>query len=188
MNSESNSSSSSRTSTATRSCRICNANVRPRKNYTPNICEACQKFFRRNVTKFDDLMCSTGQFNCNVQDGRRWCAKCRFEKCLRFGMKSKFLKFRNRSQSMAMSTREGSEVDKESVELSMASSPLAVTNCPQSPVNVDLGQISNSLPSQQLNLSPADPTLDAAERFLKASFTAYTELSGVEKVCPCFFF
>ena len=188
MNSDSNS-SSSRQSATTRSCRICNANVRPRKNYTPNICEACQKFFRRNVTKCDELMCSTGQFNCNVQDGRRWCAKCRFEKCLRFGMKSKFLKFRNRSQSIATSTREASDVDKESVEFSIASSPLAVTNnCPQSPVNLDFGQTNNSLPSHQLNLSPTDPTLDAAERLLKASFTAYTELSGVEKVCPCFIF
>ena len=74
-----------------RSCRICTVTVRPRKNYTPNFCEACQKFFRRNVARHDKLVCTSGQFKCNVGDGRRCCSKCRFVKCLKQGMKSKFL-------------------------------------------------------------------------------------------------
>ena len=167
-------------------CKICESTVQARKTYTPNICEACQKFFRRNVGKWDELVCKTGQFNCKVAGGRRWCSKCRFEKCLRFGMKSKFMKAGDGNDG------EESEMDgsmHNSNNQSLVSSPLAVgayqrqsPQCPSSPPSVELVPMNDGLAHIQVETAPFDYTFNAAERFLKTCLIAYTELSGIDRV------
>ena len=165
-------------------CKVCETIVRPRKTYTPNICEACQKFFRRNVNKWEELVCMSGQFNCKVEGGRRWCGRCRFEKCLRNGMKSKYLKGGDENEA------EECEMDgsmNTSNNQSLASSPLAVVTyqspqCPSSPPSVSLVPVNDGLAHIQVETAPFDYTVNAAERFLKACLTAYTELSRIDRV------
>ena len=173
-------SSSSNNYNISRNCKICESRVRPRKNYTPNICEACQKFFRRNVGKWDELVCSSGQLKCSVENGRRWCSKCRFEKCLRFGMKSKFMKSGNE-----ICENETGSMDNSNNQ-SLASSPLAVVayqrQSPQRP-SVELVPMNDGLAHIQVETAPFDYTFNAAERFLKTCLIAYTELSGIDRVC-----
>ena len=182
-----------------RSCRICKTNVRPRKSYTPNICEACQKFFRRNVGKWDELVCSTGQFNCNVESGRRWCGRCRFEKCLSNGMKCKFMKPDHPRYGQAIEDG-GEEIEALNVsieEICEQDFPCSSQNSgffESSPAGVVAKHRNSSLeklPSVvgvtellkfEVDSNPFDQSLNSAERFLKASLTAYTELIGIDKV------
>ena len=177
--------SSNSSSTMNKVCKICESAVRARKTYTPNICEACQKFFRRNVGKWDELVCTTGQFNCKVAGGRRWCGKCRFEKCLRNGMKSKFMKGSNEADGEGEMEMEMDGSSGNSNNQSLASSPLAVVTYQQSPpYNVDQVAPGNDrLSPLMLETAPFDYTFNSAERFLKACLTAYTELSGIDHVC-----
>lgn len=58
-----------------------------RRHYGVICCEACKCFFRRTVQMNKQYECKlTG--NCAVgKNVRHWCQACRFQKCLRSGMK-----------------------------------------------------------------------------------------------------
>ena len=58
-----------------------------RRHYGVICCEACKCFFRRTVQMSKQYECKlTG--NCAVgKNVRHWCQACRFQKCLRSGMK-----------------------------------------------------------------------------------------------------
>ncbi|CAG2163688.1 unnamed protein product [Oppiella nova] len=56
------------------------------KNFGALSCEPCKTFFRRNAMK-TDIKCQYYD-NCIIDEkSRKFCAKCRLEKCLRVGMK-----------------------------------------------------------------------------------------------------
>ena len=143
-----------------RFCRICSANVPPRKNYIPNFCEACQKFFRRHVERWNQLVCKSGTFDCNVENSRRCCRKCRFEKCVKAGMKSRF--FKGKTNSVGDATKNITSLNEKSLNKAI----VPVVKCP--------------LSSQMLPFSPnieiIDQTLNSAERFLRASLIAFNSL------------
>ena len=74
---------------------------------------------------------------------------------------------------------------------SLASSPLAVVayqrQSPQRP-SVELVPMNDGLAHIQVETAPFDYTFNAAERFLKTCLIAYTELSGIDRVCLFLFF
>ena len=87
------------TSKDSQPCKVCSATVRRRgivnrNTYLPSYCEACQKYFRRTLIqkREDKLKCIRGSNDCLVIAGQKFCAKCRFLKCVKSGLKSKLLK------------------------------------------------------------------------------------------------
>ena len=148
-----------------RSCRVCSVYVAPRKEYSPNFCEACQKFFRRHVQIWNQLVCKSGTFDCNVENSRRCCNKCRFQKCLKQGMKSKFLKGRLINVATVRETSEH------------------ITSITNSCIPMGKRHLSTQVATISPNMEMFHQNLSAAERFLKASITAYTELVGIDQVC-----
>ncbi|CAG2161705.1 unnamed protein product [Oppiella nova] len=55
-------------------------------------CESCKSFFRRNALRnADSFNCYLGG-NCSINvETRKWCKKCRLDKCLAVGMKTKLI-------------------------------------------------------------------------------------------------
>ena len=85
-------------------CKVCQVEVTRRKEYTSNVCEACQKFFQRACQRQQRLECRY-MGNCFVfHASRRACARCRFDRCVKAGMFSKFLRTRLNTISSSNST------------------------------------------------------------------------------------
>ena len=182
-----------------RFCKICGAKVQRRHNYTPKSCEACQKYFRRNVSKLSNLSCLSGSRYCEIISGRRMCGKCRIEKCLRNGMKSKFIP----NQTLATTTismksadhqndddgedDEEEEIDVVSVEfVDITKQPSASTSTSNTSEKLlPLSPSSTSSPLQIID-NPNDKSFSSAEQLFKASLTGYTELSNIDQVCYVF--
>ncbi|CAG2107969.1 unnamed protein product [Medioppia subpectinata] len=60
------------------------------KNFGALSCEPCKAFFRRNALK-NKFKCRLGN-NCSIDTiTRRFCSKCRFDKCLAIGMRREFI-------------------------------------------------------------------------------------------------
>ena len=201
-----------------RLCKVCQTVVRPRKDYTPTICEACQKFFRRNIGKRNDLQCTTGKFNCNIEGKRRLCGKCRIEKCLQSGMKSKLFKmdnkkmefrnghvdcerssdhnnnnnnyFKNQEEDEEEEEIDVGTEDYEMMDISLTSSTwspgISNNNCQELQLSSKENNNKNTIVVINETLiycTPSDESFNAAERFLSASLSAYTELSAIDQVC-----
>ena len=167
-----------------RLCRICSAKVMARKKYTPNFCEACQKFFRRNVEKWNKLVCESGTSNCSIEDSRRCCRKCRFEKCIKEGMRSKFLIWED--EDSTSSKIDQSEIMVETGDSEQWPQSLGNLKNPCRDLAISHSRSSTSLSSSWSSLdfdsTLFDPCLKASEQLLKAAVTAYTELLGIDKV------
>ena len=81
-------------------CVICTQTVKPVGYfYGAFVCEACKKYFERNLKKKPavPLTCVTGNFECIITPIQRDCRGCRAMRCLNFGMckDSKIFKFEN---------------------------------------------------------------------------------------------
>ncbi|XP_054169142.1 vitamin D3 receptor A-like [Oppia nitens] len=58
-------------------------------NFNALSCESCKSFFRRNALKFKQLKCHYNQ-KCTINTfNRKFCKKCRLEKCFTVGMNKK---------------------------------------------------------------------------------------------------
>ena len=138
------------------------------------------------MATWDQLVCSSGNFNCNVENSRRWCGKCRFEKCLKNGMKSKFMKIHDK-EGASGETNEGKGEFEMQMEDHCEASDEAWQNNVKDLAIVPAGDQGVSAVALanvcEIVSNPFDQSLNAAERFLMASRTAYTELLGIDKVC-----
>ncbi|XP_074597014.1 nuclear hormone receptor HR96-like [Brevipalpus obovatus] len=71
-------------------CRAC-GDVAQGFNFNVVTCESCKAFFRRNAHKKERLQCSFSN-NCKIDvKTRRFCQKCRLEKCFAVGMKQEWI-------------------------------------------------------------------------------------------------
>ncbi|KAK0082634.1 hypothetical protein PV325_010082 [Microctonus aethiopoides] len=60
-------------------------------NFNAVSCESCKAFFRRNALKNKDFRCPFTE-NCNVTPvTRRFCQKCRLDKCFSIGMRKEYI-------------------------------------------------------------------------------------------------
>ncbi|XP_003701440.1 nuclear hormone receptor HR96 [Megachile rotundata] len=60
-------------------------------NFNAVSCESCKAFFRRNALKNKDFRCPFTQ-NCNITPvTRRFCQKCRLDKCFSIGMRKEYI-------------------------------------------------------------------------------------------------
>ncbi|XP_053598355.1 nuclear hormone receptor HR96 [Microplitis demolitor] len=60
-------------------------------NFNAVSCESCKAFFRRNALKNKDFKCPFSA-NCNVTPvTRRFCQKCRLDKCFNIGMRKEYI-------------------------------------------------------------------------------------------------
>lgn len=60
-------------------------------NFNAVSCESCKAFFRRNALKNKDFKCPFTQ-NCSVTTiTRRFCQKCRLDKCFNIGMRKEYI-------------------------------------------------------------------------------------------------
>jgi len=70
------------------SCKVCDQKLgKPRVHYGGVSCYSCRAFFRRNTQRHELPVCKAEE-ECNITiSGRKQCAACRYQKCLRIGMK-----------------------------------------------------------------------------------------------------
>ncbi|XP_011871652.1 PREDICTED: uncharacterized protein LOC105564116 [Vollenhovia emeryi] len=60
-------------------------------NFNAVSCESCKAFFRRNALKNKDFKCPFTE-NCNITNvTRRFCQKCRLDKCFSIGMRKEYI-------------------------------------------------------------------------------------------------
>ncbi|XP_050594215.1 nuclear hormone receptor HR96 [Bombus affinis] len=60
-------------------------------NFNAVSCESCKAFFRRNALKNKDFRCPFTE-NCNITPvTRRFCQKCRLDKCFSIGMRKEYI-------------------------------------------------------------------------------------------------
>ncbi|CAG2110248.1 unnamed protein product [Medioppia subpectinata] len=68
-------------------------------NFGALTCESCRSFFRRNATRFEEFGCFFGD-NCEVNRlTRKFCKKCRIDRCLANGMKKEALTYGENNDS-----------------------------------------------------------------------------------------
>ena len=179
----SNNNNNNNNSTTIGFCKICKAVIQERKKYMPTTCEACQKFFRRNAARFRRLICKSGTSNCNVEEKRRVCSKCRFEKCLRNGMKSKFMRM-DGVQKNNNNSKNDNNNNESSFSTSTSSSSPSIASSQRQSTSSDVQVVAYS--QNQIDYNPLDESFTSAERLFKAAVTAYTELSAIDQVC-CYY-
>jgi hypothetical protein len=85
-------------------CSIC---TRRANGYHYNVlsCEGCKGFFRRTMLNNFQYVCRNGLNNCDLATGpdRQRCQKCRIDKCLKTGMRERYVRRRkNRTRNMRM--------------------------------------------------------------------------------------
>uniref|UniRef100_A0AC35FQZ5 Nuclear receptor domain-containing protein n=1 Tax=Panagrolaimus sp. PS1159 TaxID=55785 RepID=A0AC35FQZ5_9BILA len=71
-------------------CLIC-GNLTKSLNFQLNACRACAAFYRRSLETFQLYRCQNNTGNCDVTKkviGKPICRYCRYQKCLKVGMKS----------------------------------------------------------------------------------------------------
>ena len=149
-------------SNSSRPCKVCSTIVFYRRDHLPSTCEACQKFFRRTLIydRYRSFICTGGKNDCEIVvnvDGRRVCSKCRFEKCLKVGMKSKFLK-ENQDGNIKNSSKQ------------------------QSPTKEAKAKQKQTSTATIIYKNPDVMNLQSIELFFHSSLQAYTELSRIEGV------
>ncbi|XP_029171523.1 nuclear hormone receptor HR96 isoform X2 [Nylanderia fulva] len=75
---------------ATKICGVCGDRALG-YNFNAVSCESCKAFFRRNALKNKDFRCPFTQ-NCNITSvTRRFCQKCRLDKCFSIGMRKDYI-------------------------------------------------------------------------------------------------
>ncbi|KMQ97091.1 nuclear hormone receptor hr96 [Lasius niger] len=75
---------------ATKTCGVCGDRALG-YNFNAVSCESCKAFFRRNALKNKDFRCPFTQ-NCNITPvTRRFCQKCRLDKCFSIGMRKDYI-------------------------------------------------------------------------------------------------
>lgn len=76
--------------TATKVCRVCGDKAYS-YNFNVITCESCKAFFRRNANKEKEIRCPfNDQCDINVVS-RRFCQRCRLQKCFNVGMKKEWI-------------------------------------------------------------------------------------------------
>ncbi|KAK0409619.1 hypothetical protein QR680_004656 [Steinernema hermaphroditum] len=97
-------------------CRICSKEVRILYIYGTTACRACAAFFARSVKDGKKYECKKNYMACsddsvNGVSAIHACKKCRFERCLREGMKEEYLKSMKRPflETLHLSTTTRSE-------------------------------------------------------------------------------
>ena len=72
-----------------KTCHVCQAPGMKYASYGGQVCSSCRSFFRRSAqTGYHSVYECKGQFKCPMEmKNRRKCQYCRFQSCLRIGMK-----------------------------------------------------------------------------------------------------
>uniref|UniRef100_A0A915LBN9 Nuclear receptor domain-containing protein n=1 Tax=Meloidogyne javanica TaxID=6303 RepID=A0A915LBN9_MELJA len=75
---------------ATKICRVCGDKAYS-YNFNVITCESCKAFFRRNANKEKEIRCPFNE-QCDINTvSRRFCQRCRLQKCFRVGMKKEWI-------------------------------------------------------------------------------------------------
>uniref|UniRef100_A0A914V3X3 Nuclear hormone receptor HR96 n=1 Tax=Plectus sambesii TaxID=2011161 RepID=A0A914V3X3_9BILA len=76
--------------TATKVCRVCGDKAYS-YNFNVITCESCKAFFRRNANKEKEIRCPFND-QCDINlVSRRFCQRCRLQKCFKVGMKKEWI-------------------------------------------------------------------------------------------------
>merc|ERR1719278_53422 len=76
-------------------CQICGAPAPDHLHFGGHCCYSCRAFFRRSTKRKSvkgSLRCRSGTNNCLVTEETRNCISCRYDKCIKAGMKAEFLR------------------------------------------------------------------------------------------------
>ena len=74
-------------------CNVCSAPAPDHLHFGGHCCYSCRAFFRRTIERMRkiDVVCKAGDNECLITQTSKSCSACRFEKCLRVGMKRELL-------------------------------------------------------------------------------------------------
>ena len=74
-------------------CDVCSAPAPDHFHFGGHCCYSCRAFFRRTIERMEklDVVCRTGNSNCEVSEKSKSCSACRYDKCLSIGMKKELL-------------------------------------------------------------------------------------------------
>ena len=74
-------------------CNVCSAPAPDHLHFGGHCCYSCRAFFRRTIERMRkiDVVCKAGDNECLITESSKSCSACRFEKCLRIGMKRELL-------------------------------------------------------------------------------------------------
>uniref|UniRef100_A0A0K0FKL9 Nuclear hormone receptor HR96 (inferred by orthology to a D. melanogaster protein) n=1 Tax=Strongyloides venezuelensis TaxID=75913 RepID=A0A0K0FKL9_STRVS len=144
-------------------CRIC-GDVAYSYNFNCVSCESCKAFFRRNALRPKEFKCPfNGKCEVNVVS-RRFCQKCRLEKCFKLGMKKELIlteEERELKNRMVREKRAKIRKEKESAERTKMEYALKHFNQLSSPIDsrkkcsckCSCGKYTNELPLEEVLLT-----------------------------------
>uniref|UniRef100_A0A0K0ETE7 Nuclear receptor domain-containing protein n=1 Tax=Strongyloides stercoralis TaxID=6248 RepID=A0A0K0ETE7_STRER len=164
--------SSSRNSTCSESkkrgnankiCRIC-GDVAYSYNFNCVSCESCKAFFRRNALRPKEFKCPfNGKCEVNIVS-RRFCQKCRLEKCFKLGMKKELIlteEERELKNKMVREKRAKLKKEKENTERKKLEYALKHSNQSESSIDTkrkcnckcSCGKYTNEIPLEEILLA-----------------------------------
>ncbi|CEF63457.1 Nuclear hormone receptor HR96 [Strongyloides ratti] len=148
---------------ANKVCRIC-GDVAYSYNFNCVSCESCKAFFRRNALRPKEFKCPfNGKCEVNIVS-RRFCQKCRLEKCFKLGMKKELiLTEEERELKNKMVREKRAKIKKEKENAERKKLEYALKNSSQSETSVDskkkcvckcnCGKYTNEIPLEEVLLS-----------------------------------
>lgn len=90
LNANNNGNNNEKQRTATKICRVCGDKAYS-YNFNVITCESCKAFFRRNANKEKEIRCPFNE-QCDINIvSRRFCQRCRLQKCFGVGMKKEWI-------------------------------------------------------------------------------------------------
>merc|ERR1712130_305049 len=93
-----------------RNCSVCSGPAASHVHYGAVSCYSCRAFFRRGIGK--PYCCVEGKGDCTIDfTSRRSCQWCRFDKCLRVGMRQDLVDATLRKKNLSGDSLEGREPD-----------------------------------------------------------------------------
>ncbi|XP_053204694.1 nuclear hormone receptor HR96-like isoform X1 [Panonychus citri] len=153
-------------------CKVCSDKAMG-FNFNAITCESCKAFFRRNAYKSEKLRCPFNG-NCNIDViTRRFCQKCRLEKCFRVGMKKEWIL----SDEQKKMKRAKIEQNKLRRQAAMESGSENNNGNSNSGIGFEYGSVSNQMsPDNQRTTSISSNTSNTSTRISIDSSTSDTPL------------
>ncbi|KAL3110064.1 hypothetical protein niasHT_015667 [Heterodera trifolii] len=146
---------------ATKICRVCGDKAYS-YNFNVITCESCKAFFRRNANKEKEIRCPFNE-QCDINIlSRRFCQRCRLQKCFNVGMKKEWIM----SEEARLEKKQRIQENRERRAAAAAGGAMAAAEFEQFQQDSQLGDVPMSeLLSQQQQLHQTDlsvppPVLD----------------------------
>ncbi|XP_070154974.1 nuclear hormone receptor HR96 isoform X1 [Polyergus mexicanus] len=144
-------------------------------NFNAVSCESCKAFFRRNALRTKDFRCPFTE-NCKITPvTRRFCQKCRLDKCLRIGMRKDYIM-----------SEEDKVLKREKIEKNRAKKRSQFDNATASKIKKDCV---NDCTFEDTSISVNSVASTMSETYFWESDRKYTDLDGnrqnvVESMSP----